>query len=272
MLLRSTGRPDRPGPANEHRQPVALEQACPGRVQTVTTAAGKAEYWLIRRDLADVAPDSLHIARQYAAVMRGARISFDELKASAALCRVADLGPQEALFMDTETCGFSGTAIFLVGMMFYEGRTLTFEQHLARNYAEESAILQAFADRLSRTSALVTFNGKAFDMNMIRERSAFHAVCLPQPEPPNLDLLHESRRRWRGQVPNFRLQTLERHLIGRHRHGDINGSEIPDAYHQFVKTADARRLKEITHHNLLDLLTLSQLLCAILTGCDPVVE
>ena len=275
-LLRATETPDgfgedaAQGPPT--RSPLTVAEACPGAEHIVNTPAGEAKCWLIRRPLRDVAPDSLSTARRYAAVLRGARQNFDELAASAALCQVGDLSPGDLLFMDTETCGLSGAMVFLVGLMSYQGRQLVFEQYLARNYAEEAGMLQAFADRLAASGALVTFNGKAFDMTMIRERCAFHAVELADLRAPHLDLLHESRRRWRGQLPNCRLQTLERYLCSRHRVGDIPGHAIPQAYHDFVRTGDARRLKDILHHNMLDLLTMADLLSAILTGCDPVIE
>ncbi len=260
------------GKSTAAADPVPLQQACPGTEQTIATPGGPMKYWLGRRRLAEIAPERLDIPRRYAAVLRGAGQQFDELEASAALCQVANLSPSDPLFVDIETCGFSGTAIFLIGLMFCAAEQLHFEQYLARNYAEEAAILAAFARRLAKAGVLVSFNGKAFDMTMIRERSAFHAVELPQVELPHLDLLHECRRIWRGRLPNCRLQTLESHLCGRHRIGDIHGSDIPNAYHHFVKTSDARRLKDILHHNLMDLLTMAELLCAILTGCDPAVE
>jgi uncharacterized protein YprB with RNaseH-like and TPR domain len=255
----------------ELRAPIPLEQACPGSEAVIATPAGEGRYWIIRRSLADVAPDSLAIARQYADVMRGARfrLSTDDLKPSAELWRAADLSPGNLLFMDIETCGLSGCAIFLVGMMRHADGQLVFEQCLARNYAEEPAILRAFFDRLAETGVLVTFNGKAFDMKQISERAVFHGLELPDHLPPHLDLLHEARRRWRADVPNCRLQTLERLLCGRHRCGDIPGPAIPDAYHGFVLTADARRIGDILHHNLMDMLTMAQLLCVLLTGEEP---
>ena len=172
------------------------------------------------------------------------------------------------MFMDVESCGFSGAVIFLVGMMYYRNDDLHFEQYLARNYAEEAAILTAFIDRVASARVLVTFNGKAFDMNMIRERAIFHGLKMP-PEGPHLDLLTEARKRWRGRLPNCKLQTLERHLFKRNRVGDIPGWAIADAYHKFVDTADARQVRDIVHHNLLDLLTMAQLVSVILTGEDP---
>ena len=257
---------DRPA---EKRGPIPLVEACPGEEVTVEARGERARYWLIRRALAQVSPDSLEVARQYAAVMRGSRQRFDELGASAGLCLAADARPEDLLFLDIETTGLAAAGIFLIGTMAYAGDQFVFEQHFARNYAEEAGILRAFAARYGPTGLLVTFNGKAFDMNMIRERAAFHAVELPEKQPPHLDLLHESRRRWRGRVPNCRLQTLERHFCGRLRVGDIPGAAIPDAYHRFVDSGDAREVRDILHHNLLDLLTMAQILCAVLTGCEP---
>ncbi len=250
-------------------EPLPLEQACGGAEQTVATPTGEAKYWLIRRTLGQIAPDDVSIAAEFASVLRGARQRFDELKASPALCHVADALPEDLLFMDLETCGLAGTPIFLVGELAWAADELVFTQRLARDYSEEPAICAAFAERLAGASVLVTFNGKAFDMTMLRERSAFHAVAFPPRDelPPHLDLLHESRRQWRGQVANHRLQTLERHFCGRARVGDIPGWAIPDAYHKFVDTHDARGIGDIAHHNVLDLLTMAQLLVAILTGC-----
>ena len=257
------------------KEPIPLDKACEGTVVQVVTHAGPVACYRLRRTLEQVAPDCLDIARQYSAVLRGARQVFGDeaaLKASAALCHVADAAPGDLLFMDCETCGLSGTAIFLVGMMAWQDGQLAFEQMLARDYSEEPAILRAFADRFEQAGVLVTFNGKSFDMSMIRERCAFHGVELAHRRVPHLDLLHESRKRWRGEVPNCKLQTLEKHLCRRHRVGDIPGAEIPDAYHRFVASGDARQVRDILHHNLLDMLTMAQIVVALLTGSAPLVE
>jgi uncharacterized protein YprB with RNaseH-like and TPR domain len=109
-------------------------------------------------------------------------------------------------------------------------------------------------------------------MNFLAERAAYHGIEMAPRPPMHLDLLHEARRRWRKSLPNCRLQTLERNLCHRLRQGDIPGWAIPDAYHRFVSDGDARRLADILHHNLLDLLTMAQLVCAVLTGATPAME
>ncbi|HUT61770.1 MAG TPA: ribonuclease H-like domain-containing protein [Phycisphaerae bacterium] len=261
QMAQSAGAPAAPPPL----EPVELARACVG----VEADAGGARFWRICRTLGEVSSADSSLARQYAAVVRGARQRFDELEASAELCRVADGRPEDLLFMDVESCGLVGAVVFLVGLMHYADGQFHFEQYLARDYAEEPGILRAFAERLGAAGVLVTFNGKAFDMNLIRERSAFNLLEPLAACPPHLDLLHEARRRWRRRLPNCKLQTLERHLCGRHRVGDIPGAAIADAYHHYVLTADARRIADIVHHNLMDLLTMAELLCLILTGCEP---
>jgi len=246
------------------RPPLPLHEAAPGA--EATSQAGT--YWHIRRRLAEISGDDLAVQRNLAAVLRGARQRFDELSSSAALCHIANGTVEGPLFLDIETCGLVGSCIFLIGLMAFENEQLVFDQLLARHYGEEPAILAAFAARLASASVLVTFNGKSFDMTNLRERAAFHGLDLGT-EPPHCDLLHESRRRWRRDLPDCRLQTLEQYLCKRRRVGDIPGSAIPQAYHRFVADGDAGEIRLILHHNLLDLLTMSQLLCAALTGEQP---
>ena len=250
--------------------PIPLKNACPGREVKIDTPKGEGTYWLIRRSLAEVDADQISIASQYQGVLRGAGQQFDELAASAELCHVANAAPQDLLFVDIETCGLSGLPIFLVGLMHFTDGQLVFEQLFARDYAQEPAILRAFHKRQETAGVLVTFNGKAFDMPMIADRSIVHGLDEPWSAPPHLDLLGESRKRWRGRMRNFRLTTLERRLFGQARSGDIPSARIPDAYHQFVRTGNAREIESIVGHNRKDLLTMARIVCLLLTGHDPI--
>ena len=87
-----------------------------------------------------------------------------------------------------------------------------------------------------------------------------------RPQLVHCDLLHHARRRWRDEMPNCKLQTLERLLCGRHRAGDIPGSEIPAAYADFVRSGNAVSMKAILHHNALDLVTLCHLSLRLAAG------
>jgi uncharacterized protein YprB with RNaseH-like and TPR domain len=167
--------------------------------------------------------------------------------------------PRRTLFLDLETCGLAGAPIFLVGLIRATPEGLVLDQLLARNYAEERAILTTLDAHVADCDVLVTFNGRSFDWPMVQDRRVYHRMPPGRTELPHVDLLIHARKRWRTQVPNCRLQTLERFLCRRMRQGDIPGSQIPAAYHQFVRTGDARQLRNILHHNALDLVTLAQL-------------
>ena len=169
------------------------------------------------------------------------------------------LVPEDLYFLDIETTGLNNSPLFLIGTMVYENNTFFARQYLARTYGEEPAILSLFQEHALGRKLLVTFNGRSFDYPYIRARAAATNIRLSF-TPPHLDLLPASRRIWRGQFPNYKLQTLERHVCGRARFGDIPGHAIPAAYHSFVRTGNAVQMVEILKHNLLDLLTMADLM------------
>ena len=75
----------------------------------------------------------------------------------------------------------------------------------------------------------------------------------------HIDILHHARRRWRKQLPNCRLQTLERHVCRRRRAADIPGHAIPGVYADYVRTGFERDMDTVLYHNALDLVTLFDL-------------
>jgi hypothetical protein len=75
----------------------------------------------------------------------------------------------------------------------------------------------------------------------------------------HVDVLHHARRRWRRQLPDCRLKTLEQLVCRRRRTGDIPGHLIPAAYAEFVRTGFEREIDAILYHNAVDLVTLFDL-------------
>jgi uncharacterized protein YprB with RNaseH-like and TPR domain len=167
---------------------------------------------------------------------------------------------EDLLFLDLETTGLQSTPLFLIGAMTWEDGDLVVRQFFARHYGEEAAVISAFLQRATSRRVLVSFNGKSYDWPYVRMRAAATGVRF-ELDPAHLDLLHESRRIWRGAVPDCRLQTLEQYVLGHQpREDDIPGRDIPDAYHRFVRTGDATEMLSVLEHNLLDLVSLAELL------------
>jgi uncharacterized protein YprB with RNaseH-like and TPR domain len=171
--------------------------------------------------------------------------------------------PERVLMLDLETCGLGGAALFLAGTLRQVEGVPTVELLLARNYAEEQAVLETLWGALAGQDVLVTFNGKSFDWPMVLDRSAryrmSHRVTSDAANLLHLDMLHHSRRRWRKQLPDCRLQTLEQIVCRRSRSGDIPGHRIPAAYAEFVRTGFEREMEAILYHNAMDLVTLLDL-------------
>ena len=165
----------------------------------------------------------------------------------------------DLLFMDIETTGLGNSPLFLIGIMFWESEGFEVRQFLARNYAEEAAVISHYVDACASKKLLITFNGKSFDVPYIRTRAVANRIPFHTPLG-HFDLLHECRRIWRDALLNCRLQTLETHICNRFRIGDIPGGQIPDIYHEYVRNGNARLMGDILKHNLLDLVTMADLM------------
>ena len=180
------------------------------------------------------------------------------------------------LFFDLETTGLGGGAgvyAFLVGCGWFDGATFRTRQYFLSNYAAERGLLQDVADTMAAFGALVTYNGKSFDLPLIDTRFLFHRVSGSHGSLAHLDLLHTARRLWRPPVPvsssagagerpaavPCRLTHVEETVLGHVRQGDVPGAEIPSRYFHYVRTGDVRQLEAVLEHNRLDLLALAML-------------
>jgi uncharacterized protein YprB with RNaseH-like and TPR domain len=174
-------------------------------------------------------------------------------------------------FFDLETTGLNGgagTLAFLVGCAsFDDDGGFSVRQHLLISQADEQPMLQFLGAELSRTGALVSFNGKSFDAPLLEMRYLFHRLPWPAPGM-HLDLLHPSRRFWKPDEPagegTCALSTLEERVLGVRRGADIAGIDIPGRYFEFVRSGDPRGLASVLEHNRRDLLSLAGLAARLL--------
>lgn len=162
------------------------------------------------------------------------------------------------MYVDIETGGFSGTPIFLIGVLLEDDFGRRIVQWLGRDYPEEEGILQAFVAASVRFPRWLSFNGRSFDEPFIRDRLTRFGLVF-RPPVQHTDLLHLARRRWRQTLPDCRLATLEAEILGRPRVGDVAGSDIPDLFHHFVRTGNAAPLRPVLEHNRLDLIASADL-------------
>jgi tetratricopeptide (TPR) repeat protein len=170
-----------------------------------------------------------------------------------------------ALYLDTETTGLNGgtgTLAFLVGLAFWVqdeiGSALVVEQLLLRSPGEEAPILEHVALRMRQASMVVTFNGKAFDLPLLRTRFAMARMDAPK-EPPHLDLVHVARRIHRDPAGPCKLTALEDRVLGFVRVGDVPSGEVSACYLHFLRTGDTRSLVGVVEHNAWDVVAMASL-------------
>jgi len=79
--------------------------------------------------------------------------------------------------------GGAGTYIFLVGVGYFEGDQFCVRQYFMRDYNEERALLSAVNELLSNFEAIVSYNGKTFDVPLIQSRFIMSGMKLSLKTP-----------------------------------------------------------------------------------------
>jgi hypothetical protein len=172
---------------------------------------------------------------------------------------------RDLLFIDLETLGLFSRPIILFGLAEIRSGELRISQYLLRDISEEVPALSAVFDQLAEDRVIVSYNGKAFDIPYLAGRSAFYGRPAAIGNP-HYDLLHFARKRWKDQMPDCRLVTLEQHLLGTGREDDIPGAMVPEFYEAFMTTGNPGPLVPIVTHNRQDLVSLARLFCLLQGG------
>ncbi len=200
-------------------------------------------------------------------------------------------------FLDTETTGLSGgtgTFAFLVGVGAFQNPNpklqtsnsklqtpdpslqspitnhqsphFVLRQFFLRTPGEEPAMLHALAEWLDTFDALVSFNGRGFDVPLLQSRFQLARMRPRILRAPHLDLLTPARRVWRGRLESCRLKTLERDILDVWREqDDVEGSEIPYMYIDYIRSGDASEMPRVLYHNAVDVLSMVSLSTRLMT-------
>jgi hypothetical protein len=176
---------------------------------------------------------------------------------------IKGLNIEDGLFLDTETTGLAGgtgTFPFLIGLGWFEEGSFITCQLFARDFSEEPSMLARLCELASGRRFLVTFNGKAYDLNLLATRFILNRSQDRLCGMPQIDLLHPSRRIYSGRLENVRLATLEASVLGVRRGSDVPGHEIPQRYFDWLKRRDGRLMADVFRHNRLDIVSMASLL------------
>ena len=167
------------------------------------------------------------------------------------------------IFLDTETTGLSGgtgTIPFMIGAGRFNGDQFLLEQFFLRSPAEEKAQLAALSKFVDGAKAVVSYNGKSFDLPIINTRFILNRLDNPFDGIDHIDLLHITRRVWKRRLKQCNLGNIEKEILEFFRTDeDIPGYLVPEFYRNYVVHGDASQVANIFYHNEIDVVSLSAL-------------
>lgn len=172
--------------------------------------------------------------------------------------------PKDLLFLDLETRSlFSETQIITIGTGYYaDDKTFTVSQFTALNPDAEYEALM-YLDALSlKFKALVTYNGRSFDVPFTNSRFSYYGLRNAAKRFSgfiNFDLLHYCRAAF-SKAPAHSLKEMEMYLLKEFRDNDIDGSEVDYHYSRWLKLNKPEDINLITSHNVTDVRSMALVL------------
>lgn len=164
-------------------------------------------------------------------------------------------------FFDLETTGLSGgtgTVAFLAAVARLVDGEFALTQVFLEDYPGEPNFLSTLLPLLEG-GVLVSYNGRSFDMPLLRTRCIMNGIALPEPEL-HIDALFASRRLWKRVHGGASLGLLEREVLGSERSVNLPGAMIPEAWLSFARDGDSPLMRLVLSHNADDVLGLARLL------------
>lgn len=167
------------------------------------------------------------------------------------------------LFLDTETTGLmggAGTLAILVGIGTLEGGRLHVVQHYLSDYDQEEDMIARVDAAVRESDVLVTYNGKSFDIPLLRSR---FVMARQNPTPldvEHIDLLHGARRVYKRRLYSCTLTDIESQVLDIEREEDLPGKLVPEYWFRYVREGDQALMDEILRHNEQDIVSLALLL------------
>jgi tetratricopeptide (TPR) repeat protein len=159
--------------------------------------------------------------------------------------------------------------VFLAGVARFDGSLLRLRQYLLPGPQFEGGLLGGFAGELATAGALVSYNGKSFDLPLLEARYILSRQRPTFRQLPHLDLLHPNRRLFRDEFDSHKLAHMEVQLLGFEREADCPSHEVPERYFRFQRTSDPTHILPVLRHNAWDVLSLVALaahLAAVVEG------
>lgn len=169
-----------------------------------------------------------------------------------------EINPEKLLFFDMETTGLggAGTVAFLVGLGSLTKDGFQVRQYFLPDFPDEAAMLEEIRSEFTDSTIVVSYNGKSFDMPILRDRMIIQRVERKLDICDHIDLLHSTRKLFRLRLGSCTLGNIEREVLSFYREGDVPGELVPGIYFNWLATSDTELIDKVVEHNLNDIVSL----------------
>jgi len=171
---------------------------------------------------------------------------------------VSHVEAERLRFFDLETTGLSGgtgTIAFLAAVGRREGSDFAVRQFFLQDFPGEGPFVALVVAALEG-GTIVSYNGRAFDLPLLRTRCVMNGMSLP--DYPHVDALFAARRLWKRSCGGASLSLVERGALGIERGEDLPGSLIPEVWLGYLRTGDHPLMRLAMSHNAEDVHGLSR--------------
>ena len=195
------------------------------------------------------------------------KIALDPPQEFNTLSRFVEIQPDNTigslLFIDTETSSLSsgtGAVVFMVGLAYFEQNYLKVTQLFMDSPRDELEFLAYLDSIVANFSTFVSYNGKSFDIPMLKSRFIMNRLPVQFSTYQHIDLLHISRRIWKLRLESRKLGDIEREILDYRRSSqEIPGWLVPQIYFDYLESANAEPLAGVFYHNEIDVVSLAAL-------------
>ncbi len=166
---------------------------------------------------------------------------------------------EKFVFFDLETTGLSGGSgnfAFLTGVGKIQNGKFYLKQYFLEKLSGEKLMLEEYLKFSKNQKGLFSFNGKSYDLPLLKNRFILSRIVHDLREFEHFDLLHISRKLYKGRFDSCSLKDLEVSLLNVNRTDDIPGSLIPETYFKFIRNGEVEPIKNIINHNREDILNM----------------
>ena len=165
----------------------------------------------------------------------------------------------DCAYFDTETTGLSGAAgtlIFAAAVARPAHRGLEVAQLFLPEPGAEAAFLYQLAAELRMSCQIATYNGRRFDIPILRNRFVMTGLADDVCDRDHLDLLELARPLLKAKLGSCTLRNVEQRVLSFEREEDLPSYLVPDAYFAYLRRGASEWLEAALGHNRQDAISL----------------